>query len=72
MGPIQCYELFQKRPLKQPTWVQTATSLEDARNRLKELSADVSCRVLHSRLREFNLYHSIPVARLRTLSVHRL
>jgi hypothetical protein len=38
MGPIQCYEIFQKRPLKQPTWVETATSLEDARNRLKELA----------------------------------
>ena len=32
------YEIFQKLPARQPTWVETATSLEDAKVRLKELA----------------------------------
>jgi len=32
------YEIFQKLSSKEPTWVGTATVLEDALNRLKELA----------------------------------
>ncbi|MGD0966543.1 MAG: hypothetical protein ABSA57_21975 [Candidatus Acidiferrales bacterium] len=38
MNAAQRYEIFQKLPSKQPTWVETATSLEDAMNRLKQLT----------------------------------
>ena len=38
MFPLPRYEIFQKLPSKHPTWVETATSLEDAKNRLKELT----------------------------------
>jgi hypothetical protein len=32
------YEIFQKRSGQQPTWVESAISLDDARNRLHELA----------------------------------
>lgn len=35
---MQRYEIFQKLPPKQATYVETATSLEDAKNRWEELS----------------------------------
>lgn len=31
------YEIFQKLPSKQPTWVETAADLDEAKTRLKEL-----------------------------------
>jgi len=37
MDPTQCYEIFQKFPLQEPTWVETVTGLDSAMNRLKEL-----------------------------------
>jgi hypothetical protein len=37
MMPPQRYEIFQKLPSKSPTWVESSTGLEDARNRLNEL-----------------------------------
>lgn len=38
MVPMQRYEIFQKLPSKQASYVETTTSLEDAKNRWKELS----------------------------------
>jgi hypothetical protein len=38
MSSVQRYEIFQKLSCKQATWVETATSLEDAMNRLNELT----------------------------------
>jgi hypothetical protein len=38
MSKVQRYGIFQKLPSKQPTWVETATSLKDAKNRLQELT----------------------------------
>jgi hypothetical protein len=35
---MQRYEIFQKLPSKLPSWVESATSLEDAKNRWKELN----------------------------------
>ena len=32
------YQIFQKLPGEQPTWVEAATELENARNRLQELT----------------------------------
>ena len=32
------YEIFQKHTSKQPSWVKTAASLADAKERLKELA----------------------------------
>jgi hypothetical protein len=42
MHPTQCYEIFQKFPLQEPTWVETATGLDNAMNRLKELEQKYS------------------------------
>ena len=38
MGTVSRYEIFQKFPAGQPTWVETAVSLSDAKARLKELA----------------------------------
>jgi hypothetical protein len=38
MRAVQHYEIFQKLSSKSPIWVETATDLEDAKNRLKELT----------------------------------
>lgn len=38
MTPVPRYEIFQKLPDKQPAWVESATSLDDAKNRLKQLA----------------------------------
>lgn len=38
MGPTSRYEIFQKLPAQQPTWVETANSLNDAKDRVKELT----------------------------------
>jgi hypothetical protein len=37
MSRVQHYDIFQKLPSKDPTCVETAASLEDARDRMKEL-----------------------------------
>jgi hypothetical protein len=37
MHSTQCYEIFQKLPSQEPTWVETVTGLDSAMNRLKEL-----------------------------------
>jgi hypothetical protein len=42
MHPTQCYEIFQKFPLQESTWVETATGLDNAMNRLKELEQKYS------------------------------
>jgi hypothetical protein len=39
MNLVALYEIFQKPPGQQPLWVETATSLNEARIRLKQLSA---------------------------------
>ena len=38
MTSMPRYEIFQKLPDKQPIWVETATSLDDAKLRLKDLT----------------------------------
>jgi hypothetical protein len=38
MNRVSRYEIFQKLPAQQPTWVETATSLDDAKERLRELA----------------------------------
>lgn len=38
MNSMQRYEIFQMLPGKQATWVETATGLEDAKNRVRELT----------------------------------
>jgi hypothetical protein len=38
MTPVPRYEIFQKLPDTQPAWVESATSLDDARDRLKQLA----------------------------------
>jgi hypothetical protein len=38
MNPSQHYEIFQKLPSEQPTWVESATTLDDAVNRLNQLA----------------------------------
>ena len=38
MSKTSRYEIFQKLPGKQAVWVETATSLDDARMRLKDLT----------------------------------
>jgi hypothetical protein len=38
MSFVPRFEIFQKRPAELPTWVETATSLGDAKNRLKQLA----------------------------------
>lgn len=35
---MQRYEIFQKQPSRQPSWVETAASLDDALIRVKELT----------------------------------
>ena len=38
MSVGQFYEIRQKLPFTQPVYVESATSLDDAKNRLKDLS----------------------------------
>jgi hypothetical protein len=38
MAQTSHYEIFQKLPTKQTAWVETATSLDDAKSRLKDLT----------------------------------
>ncbi len=38
MAQTSHYEIFQKLPIKQAAWVETATSLDDAKSRLKDLT----------------------------------
>jgi len=38
MTPVRRYEIFQKLPDTQATWVESATSLDDAKDRLKQLA----------------------------------
>jgi hypothetical protein len=38
MSTRQCYRIFQKLPLKQPTFVETVTDLGEAKERWKELN----------------------------------
>jgi hypothetical protein len=38
ISPTRRYEIFRKLPSKSAVWVENATSLEDAQNRLKELA----------------------------------
>jgi pyoverdine/dityrosine biosynthesis protein Dit1 len=50
MSTLQHYRIFQKLLSKDPSFVETAASLEDARNRLKELTQMFLGRLLHLRL----------------------
>lgn len=38
MTAVPRYEIFQKLPDSQPAWVESATSLDDAKTRLKQLA----------------------------------
>ena len=38
MGFTSGYEIFQKLPAKQPTWLEAATTLPEAKTRIKELA----------------------------------
>ena len=37
MSVVQCYAILQKLPSMQPVYVESATGLDDAKNRLKDL-----------------------------------
>jgi len=38
MQPAQHYEIFQKLPSKEPTWIETVIGADEVMNRVKQLS----------------------------------